>query len=118
MISSAKIALKRKLLAVWLLYQCNFLLRLLLSTLDNYSRQLLSTITLDSRHLLSTLDPRFSDTLNLMIFVLNIHTSGYPGETWLSIFQNPLNQIRERCACFVIGENYDTVAIATTTFIY
>ena len=36
--------------------------RLLLSTLDFYSR--LSTITLDSRHLLSTLDPRLLDTLN------------------------------------------------------
>ena len=35
--------------------------RLLLSTLDFYSR--LSTITLDSRHLLSTLDPRLLDTL-------------------------------------------------------
>ena len=35
--------------------------RLLLSTLDLYSR--LSTITLDSRHLLSTLDPRLLDTL-------------------------------------------------------
>ena len=36
--------------------------RLLLSTLDFYSR--LSTITLDSRYLLSTLDPRLLDTLN------------------------------------------------------
>ena len=35
--------------------------RLLLSTLDFYSR--LSTITLDSQHLLSTLDPRLLDTL-------------------------------------------------------
>ena len=39
--------------------------RLLLSTLDFYSR--LSTITLDSRHLLSTLDPRLLDTLVLYV---------------------------------------------------
>ena len=48
--------------------------RLLLSTLDFYSR--LSTITLDSRHLLSTLDPRLLDTLGISksIFVTSILT--------------------------------------------
>ena len=57
--------------------------RLLLSTLDFYSR--LSTITLDSRHLLSTLDPRLLDTLHkkyitlcslVLLYFLTQYTGG------------------------------------------